>query len=128
MEFAGQIMNTEHLLEHFPYIHRVIASQTTNPASPIIAERDIEIELCLREQEHAMENGLDSEFPGMPAEVVNLTIAYAITTEDIADIDGRGHRNNPRPPKSKPCPHFKKLLESMMDRSNRHINQHQQVQ
>ena len=94
------IRTSEDLQASLPEIHRIIASKSDDPCMPILAENDLKIELAMQQHEFAMENDLIEDFPGMTADsitdiIMNIHLKYQM----IADIDGRGSLEYPRPVK-----------------------------
>lgn len=78
-------------------IHQVISEKTTDPAVPIIVERELEVELTIRGSEHLFEHETLENFDGLPEDIVQFTItANTIFPKLIADVDGRGSIENPR--------------------------------
>lgn len=86
------ICTIEELYEEMPIIHKAIADKTSDPHTPILAERDLEIELTCLQHEHYMENDNLDDFPGLTQEIANIVIVKSIQDYNrIADIDGKGY-------------------------------------
>ena len=91
------ILTVDELYESMPIIHSAIATQYDDPHIPILTERNLEVELKILQHEHNMENGTLENFPGLTKQAINLTILASNENRIIADIDGRGHIDNPLP-------------------------------
>lgn len=97
LENLPPILDSKELNKQMPLIHRAALNQCDEPHIPIIVERNLEIELTILQHEHYMEAESMSNFPGLTNDVINETIFAAQANKIIADIDGRGHLENPRP-------------------------------
>lgn len=113
------ILTHNELRAHMPKIEIAIREESDNPALPILIERDLEIELTFQQYEHTMENQTLENFSGITADTIQSVINKAAEYKILADIDGRGHIDSPRPIINIEANTLKPITEHLLDKIRR---------